>query len=295
MSNEWLLRGSSMTTEVIIASQPGGAASSGLSLHAVADSALKMAARFWFTVALAGQWVFVYYIALFYGSLIFGQGLEGLKESHLPNGFVPGDTAGNIAVAAHVFLAAVIMGGGPLQLIPRIRARFPTFHRWNGRLYMLTVFVTSVTGLYMIWTRGSISGLLGDITISLNAVLVILFAALALRSAIVRNFNAHRRWALRLFLVASGVWFFRVGLMLWLFIHKAPVGFDPETFRGPFLTFLGFAQFLLPLAVLEIYFWARDRADTLGRTVTAGGLFVLTIGMGVGIFAATMGMWLPRL
>jgi hypothetical protein len=95
--------------------------------------------------------------------------------------------------------------------------------------------------------------------------------------------------------VASGVWFFRVGLMLWLFIHKAPVGFDPETFRGPFLTFLGFAQYLLPLAVLEIYFWARDRAGALVKSITAGGVFVLTVAMGVGIFTATMGMWLPRL
>ena len=27
----------------------------------------------------------------------------------------------------------------------------------------------------------------------------------------------------------------------------------------------------------------------------AGGLFVLTVAMGVGIYAATMGMWLPKL
>ncbi|HEX7028068.1 MAG TPA: DUF2306 domain-containing protein [Gammaproteobacteria bacterium] len=288
-----------MTVDILVPSRPesagAGIASSNVKFNAAADSVLKTAARFWFLTALAGQWIFVYYIAIFYGSLLLGKGLEGLKETHLPNGFVPGDTLGNLAVATHVLLAAIVMGGGPLQLIPQIRAWFPAFHRWNGRLYMLTVFILSLGGLYAIWTRGSISGRLGDIAISLNAVLILLFAVLALRAAIARDIKTHRRWALRLFLVASGVWFFRVGLMLWVFIHKAPVGFDPETFRGPFLTFLGFAQYLLPLAVLEIYFWALDRAGALGKSVTAGGVFVLTVAMGVGIFTATMGMWLPRL
>ena len=36
----------------------------------------------------------------------------------------------------------------------------------------------------------------------------------------------------------NGVWFFWLGLLLWLMIHQQPVGFDPKTFTGPFLTFL---------------------------------------------------------
>jgi hypothetical protein len=165
-----------------------------LRLNAAADTILKAAARFWFLTALAGQWIFVYYIAVFYGSLIFGQDLEGLRETHLPNGFVSGDTVGNLDVAAHVLLAVIIMGGGPLQFIPQIRARFPVFHRWNGRLYLLTVFTVSLAGLYLIWTRGSIGGRVGDIVISVNAALIIVFAILALRSAIARDIKTHRRW-----------------------------------------------------------------------------------------------------
>ena len=52
--------------------------------------------------------------------------------------------------------------------------------------------------------------------------------------------------------MASGVWFFRVGLMLWVVVNQGPAGFDTETFRGPFLTFLSLAQSLLPLAILEL-------------------------------------------
>jgi tetratricopeptide (TPR) repeat protein len=110
-----------------------------------------------------------------------------------------------------------------------------------------------------------------------------------------RDFKAHRRWALRLFLVVSGVWFFRVGLMFWLFVNKGPVGFDPATFQGPFITFLSVAQYLVPLAVLEIYLRTQDRGGTLSGFATGAGLFVLTLGMCLGIVAATMSMWAPRI
>jgi hypothetical protein len=110
-----------------------------------------------------------------------------------------------------------------------------------------------------------------------------------------RELAAHRRWALRLFLVMSGVWFFRVGLMLWVFLDGGPAGFDPETFRGPFLTFLAFAQYLLPLAVLELYLRAQERGGPTRRFVVATALFVLTVAMGVGIVIAILGMWLPRI
>lgn len=103
------------------------------------------------------------------------------------------------------------------------------------------------------------------------------------------------RRPLRLFLAANGVWFFRVGLMLWLVVNKRPAGFDPVTFQGPFLTFLAFAQFLLPLAVLELYLRARDGASAPRRAVMAAGLCALTLAMGGGIAAAFMGMWLPHL
>ncbi|HEV7767700.1 MAG TPA: hypothetical protein VGQ76_22045, partial [Thermoanaerobaculia bacterium] len=104
-----------------------------------------------------------------------------------------------------------------------------------------------------------------------------------------------RRWALRLFIVASAVWFFRVGLMLWVVLNQGPAGFDPKTFTGPFLTIWSFGDYLLPLAILEIYLRTKDRAGAWGRLAMAGALVVLTIAMGIGVIVATMGMWLPRI
>lgn len=266
----------------------------GLRLNSLADKVLKRAAVFWFLVAVVGQWVFAYYVVALYG----GSAMRGdlaAWNSAVPHGIVPGDALGNFAFAAHVLMAFIVTVGGPLQLISQIRSRAPTFHRWNGRIYILTAFAISIDGLYMVLTRGTVGGVWAHVSISLNAVLIMIFAAIALRYAMARDIATHRRWALRLFMVVSGVWFFRVGLMFWILINNGPVGFDPKTFQGPAIVFVGFAQYLVPLAVLELYIRTQDRAGAPGQFAMAAGLLVLTIAMGVGIFGAYMGMWLPRL
>jgi uncharacterized membrane protein len=202
---------------------------------------------------------------------------------------------GNTAVIMHVASAAFVMLAGAVQLVPQIRNRFPVFHRWNGRIYMLTAVTLSVAGVYMTWFRGSVGDLSVHLGSTLNAGLIWLCGGMALRYALARDFKTHRRWALRFFLVVSASWFFRIGFFLSFLIFKGPFGFDPTTFRGPFLTFMTFAQYILPLAVLEIYLRAQDRPGALRRVATAGMLFVLTLVMGAGLFAVAMAQWVPQL
>src|SRR5215469_201054 len=90
-----------------------------LELNSVADKALNAAARFWLVVAVIGQWTFLYYIAAFYGPSTFTGNFQAwTKNTFLRMGYVRGDTAGNLAFAAHALLAAVIAFGGAMQLIP---------------------------------------------------------------------------------------------------------------------------------------------------------------------------------
>jgi hypothetical protein len=264
-----------------------------LELSTSADTALKAATRFWFIIAVIGQWLFAFYVASSYGiSAVQGHFAAWNKGAHR---YIPGDTVGNVAIAAHLLIAVIILVGGPLQLIPRIRSKAPRFHRWNGRVYLPAVFMTSIAGLYLVWVRGTIGDFVQHVGVSLDAVLIMIFAVLALRTALARDFRAHGRWALRLFMVVNGVWFFRVGMMLWLLINKGPAGFDPQTFRGPFISFLSYANYLIPLAILEIYLWTKDQPLASRRFAMAGALAVLTVVMAVGIFGATMVMWIPRI
>lgn len=259
-----------------------------------APTLLSAAAGTWFAVAIAGQLMFVLYILSFYaGSAVVGDFAAWNKI--LPRGHVPGDSIGNVAMAVHVLIAAIITIGGPLQLLPALRARFPAFHRFNGRVYVATVVVASLSGLFLVWTRSGNPSFLQHLTISINAVLILIAAWFSVRHAIARRMAQHRRWALRLFMVVSGSWFFRVILMFWIVIHGGPAGFDPNTFTGPALVAIGLLQYLLPLAVLELYFVAQASQRPAVPRALAGLLFVLTAAMAVGIAVATMGLWWPNI
>ncbi len=255
---------------------------------------LTLAARTWFAVTVVGQLLFAAYISVLYGGGA-ARGDITVLATVMPKGYIPGDTIGNATIIVHLIFAAIIMVGGSLQLVPWIRQHAPKLHRFTGRSYIVSAMLASVGGLYLVWVRGTVGDNAQHIGSTLNATLILAFAVLAWRAARAKEFATHRRWALRLFMVASGVWFFRIGLMLWLLIYQRPVGFDMDSFTGPFLTALTFGESLLPLLVLEGYLWAHERAGTTGQRTMAVTLLVLTLGMAAGLFATTMGMWLPRM
>jgi Predicted membrane protein (DUF2306) len=255
---------------------------------------LNLSARIWFVVAFIGQMIFAYYIISLYGK----SGVHGNFEkwnAQTPHGYQANDLLGNFIFGLHVALAAIITIGGPLQIIPQIRSKVPTFHRISGRVYIISAFIISFAGLYLSWIRGSVGGLTGSIFISINAIIIMVCATNTIRFAMKRQFDVHYKWALRLYLGMSGVWFFRVFMMLWLVIHQAPVGFDPETFEGPFLNFLYVLVYIMPQVFVEVYFQAKESKNKNFKFGVSVFLFIVTLGTAVGIFAATMGMWLPKL
>jgi len=264
------------------------------SLEAFAGAALKAATRLWFAVAFIGQLLFAFTVASFYGGTAARGDLQAWNKS-MTHGYLPGDRVGNLVIAIHLISAVIIILAGTIQLIPQVRNRAPLLHRWNGRLYVLTAFTISLAGLYMMWMHGTVGDLSQHLGNSLMAVLIMFCAVMALRYALARDFKTHRRWALRLYLVVSASLFIRAAIFLSLFLNRAPFGFDPATFQGPFLTFLSFAQYLAPLAVLEIYLRVQDRSGAAGRMAMAASLFMLTVALGAGIFAVAMTKWLPSI
>jgi hypothetical protein len=83
--------------------------------------------------------------------------------------------------------------------------------------------------------------------------------------------------------------------MLWLTIYARPVGFDPETFTGPFLTILGLLVYIFPQLFVWGYFSARESQSGGLKLQFSLLLLLVTAGMAVGVFAATTRMWLPRI
>lgn len=248
-----------------------------------ATTVLNAAVGFWLGMALLGQWAFFYYIAAFYGtSTISGQlelwnRLQALGRTP----FVVGDTLGNGVFAAHALGAGIVALGGALQLIPWVRSRFPRFHRWNGRVFLLTVVALSLSGFYLVWVRRTSPSTFEALSTSLNGVLILAFAFFAYATARARKFVIHRRWAMRLYLVSNAQWFLRVGVFAYFMVSRM-VGHDVG--RGDlFLRFWTFGCYLFPLLVLELYLRAKDSPRPWPRYTMAGGLAGLTLVMAIGM------------
>jgi tetratricopeptide (TPR) repeat protein len=79
-----------------------------------------------------------------------------------------------------------------------------------------------------------------------------------------------------------------------LLLNRGPFFFDGDTFTGPFLTFISFAQYFAPLVVLELYLRTQDHPGAGRRIAMAAGLFVLAIALAGGIFAVTVAVWVPN-
>ena len=263
--------------------------------RASADAALAVAARLWFITAVIGQWAFLYYIAAFYDAAsLRGDFSAWSRNTLLLKGYIAGDTPGNFAFAAHVLLAAIVTFGGALQLIPQIGTRWVAVHRWNGRLFVLTAMAGAISGLLMIWVRGSRANFTAGLATSIDAVLIIAFAALAWRSALAREIATHRRWALRTWIAANAVWFQRIGIFGWTTLHHAQVGMTKH-FDGWFDLTWAFGCFVLPHAVLELYLRVKDESGPCGRYAMASGILFLAALTGFGGYSAWMFVWRPSL
>ncbi len=257
-----------------------------------AGAILAGSAAVWWFAAFLGQWAFFSYIVAFYGPATLAGNFAAWnkgKAGMFFRGYVPGDRAGNLAFGLHALLAAYVAFGGALQLVPQLRNHAPALHRWNGRLFLATALGLSLTGLYMVWVRGVSESTRHSAIISLNAALIIVFAGLALRSALRRDFAVHRRWALRTYVVANGQWFFRVGLFAWIVGTIGLTGHPRYVNQALFVW--DFGCYLVPLAIVEIYLRVKDGAGPRARYVLAGALAVLTLLMGAGIAAFSAFTW----
>ena len=254
--------------------------------------ALSFSGAVWFTAAALGQLAFVLYIAAFYYVSTFQGDFERM-DGRVIHGFISGDVLGNALFLSHVLLAFWITASGPLQFIPLVRNRFRAFHRWNGRFYLTVALLTSAGALVLSYLRphfGSIALLAVN---TADGVLIIAFGCLALRAALQRRFDDHRRWALRMFIVVSGVWFFRLGYGFYFFITGGEMP-GSHNLMGPADIAVA-STWVVALAGLEFYLFAqRRRSGALKMAAAAMSVAAAGAVLVSSYFAAQM-FWLPTL
>lgn len=101
--------------------------------HRLPTSMLNRAAQGCFVRYTAGRWLHLAYVVYVFGVSGATCQLDSWNECLHP-GYIPGDHVGNLVVAAHLLFAVVVLGAGPLQLMPALRERLPRVHRRTGRI-----------------------------------------------------------------------------------------------------------------------------------------------------------------
>lgn len=260
---------------------------------AVVDFVFKRLPQVWFAVAGISLLLFVYYIVAFYYRSIIHLDFQRWNTADLIHGYIQGDYWGNLQFALHVMAAGLMTITGLVAMLPAVRNRWPTIHRMTGRAFLLMAVSLSIGGLALIWIRGTRLSVVGAMATSLNGVLIIVFSGFTLYYASQRRIAEHRRWALRTFLVANGVWMFRLLLTFWYLTTR---GWGTSSIlNGPADIMISYGSFMFPLLVLEIYLKAQDTKRIALKLTSVCFLAASIIITGVGTWTAYMMLWRPHI
>jgi Predicted membrane protein (DUF2306) len=141
-------------------------------------------------------------------------------------------------IYSHIFGSAVALALGPLQFAARVRAAYPSLHRWVGRLYLgIGVLVGGLAGFSMAFSAfGGPAARLGFGALALAWLYTGFRAYRAIRG---RDVVAHRYWMVRNFALT----FAAVTLRLWL--PAAVISGVPLEFAYPVIAWLCWVPNLL--------------------------------------------------
>ena len=187
--------------------------------------------------------------------------------------YVEGMPIATGGIGIHFLAGAIILLLGSVQLIERVRNRYPGFHRWVGRIYVVASILTALGGIVFIVLHGTIGGPVMNIGFFLYGVLMAVAAVETIRHARAKRIDVHRAWALRLYVLAIGSWLYRMEYGFW-FLFTGGVGSTPNL-TGPFDQVMAFFFYLAPLAILEFVLRSRYRATSIAMKAFASFALLL--------------------
>jgi hypothetical protein len=215
-----------------------------LSLNAFRYGLLKiLSASVWLSCLLFGLYILGFYAqALITDDLLrWNTVLPGLYNKSNPV------ATGGIGI--HFLGGGIVLILGSIQLVPILREKLPRFHRIIGSLYIICCTFAGFGGLLFIFSNRTIGGLPMDIGFGLYGILTITASFMTGYMAYRGNFAGHRAWAIRLYSLAVGSWFYRMGYGFW-FLLTDKLG-HTSSFSGPFDYFMDFFFYIPNLLIAE--------------------------------------------
>lgn len=250
---------------------------------AVRWTGAALAATAWLSGCL-----FALYILAFYGGALF----DGAGRGPPARMFDPAALRASIGIGLHLLAGVVLLLLGPIQLIAGLRARWPTLHRWSGRVYASAALLAGAGGLAFILAKGTIGGTQMDVAFAIYGLALMLAAGNAVRHARARRFEAHRAWAIRLFALVIGSWLYRIEYTGWRLL--AGGAGHTATFDGPFDTAMLYFFFVPNLLLAEAFLRAkRDSAGLALQAATALALAGATALLALLTYLLALRAWGP--
>jgi len=251
---------------------------------------LLLVTTVWASAGLFGLYILAYYAA----SLYAGNGAKW--NEMLPGLYSQNATASTAGIGLHFAMGGIILVLGSIQLIDGLRNRWPAFHRWTGRVYIVASILAAIGGLVFIFTTGTIGGNTMNIGFGLYGVLMLIAAILTWRFAVKGDTERHRAWALRLYALAIGSWLYRMDYGFWLLLAD---GWGHEhNFSGPFDKIMAFFFYLPNLLVAQVFI-QRNKASAKTYPVlniaTSIVLLGLTAFLCLGSYYFTKLYWGPAI
>lgn len=97
---------------------------------------------------------------------------------------------------AHIVLAVVSLLAGPIGAIRGIRSRSAALHRWNGRIYVVSVLLNFIPGLYVSWFAAGGWAIAGFLALNLLWLATTWLGYVHIRR---KNITKHMQWITRSF------------------------------------------------------------------------------------------------
>ncbi|MFK7980663.1 MAG: DUF2306 domain-containing protein [Saprospiraceae bacterium] len=131
-------------------------------------------------------------------------------------------------------------------------------HRIIGYIFTVAAILTSFGGFIYVGIHGTTGGTPMNIAFSLYGVFLLIATYQTIQFARQKAILKHNEWALRLFILAMGSWFYRVCYGFYFTLDPSGSGHQND-FHGLFDLVMNFGFFIPPLVLLELYFYLNKR------------------------------------
>lgn len=105
-----------------------------------------------------------------------------------------------IMIRIHIILAIISLITGPLGLIKALRVKSKNFHRWNGRLYVLSIILNFNPGVYVsFFATGGLPSTIGFLILNTLWLGTTILGYLSIKK---KQVIMHRQWMVRSFFLS---------------------------------------------------------------------------------------------